>query len=622
MRWTIRTLVHTWVAVGGIVLVGACQAEPPTAEQAIAAHRQNLEKLRSLHLQATITSEWTDSFRDNYRQQADATEQLLQKLESGEVDLDDSPQLKSLGYTVPMFIATLKDSLETSRALQDNDRTQNLIEVFTSGSNYQVRTPWESTDEYWKFPQSELTSASLVSDYDKMHIFSRTGNLDSTGRVWQGLWSDGSPKPVQLLKGHFDEFSNQRLPPYALGAHCPCKTRHPIDEFFKDPEQEYHLVREETVGDRQVVVLDALVPHDHKSSKLNEQGKVVSFQGFDFYRGWLDLSRGGVIVKLQWWYGSEGMDREKRATTTPKGTVVSSKIRRLESGAYFPTVTVVETYGADFSTDQEAPASYSVHQRRTYDCTLVESPIDLPADFFQPKYPIGQTYYDVETKNIVGALDPKPSVKPGAVAPPLEGLHWLDGNEHSLEEFRGNVVVLVFWRLRSGQCRDTVPVLKEVQQHYSGRPVTFIAIHTAEADTEQTAKAIEQFGSDQDWKYLQAIDAGTMKYNSEVANAYGVSEYPAHIVIGPDGGVVYNSNVPPLGLEDLVGRLCEDITPEDEQRFQAYMQAEFSAANIDWPEDEELSLEEQIRRFNKLLVYKLNKQIDAALSTAKGNRTD
>ncbi|WP_425398567.1 TlpA family protein disulfide reductase [Aeoliella sp.] len=618
MRWTALVLVSCFTAVGGILVGAPCHAEPITAEQALATHRENLEKLRSLHLQATITTEWTEAFRENHRQEAEAVGQLIEKLESGEVDLNDvSPQLKTIGYTVPMFIATLKDKLETNRALQDNDRVENVVEIFARGPEYQVRMPYGERGEYWRFPKSALTPKSLVTDFTKMHIFTYSNQLDPAGQVWGGLWADGSPKPVQLRKGHYRDFSVMMLPPYAFTEQYPCQARHPIEEFFKAPEQEFIVVREETVGDRRLVVLDALVPYDYQSSKTNEQGETITFQAFDFYRARLDLSRGGVVTELKWWYGFEGMDREKQAATTPKGTVVASKIRRLTSSGYFPTVTVVETYGADYSTDKEAPTKYSVHDRKTWECTMVESPVELPENFFQPEYPVGQTYYDAETEKIVGALEPKPSVKAGTVAPPLENLHWLDGGEHSLEEFRGNVVVLEFWRLRSRSSRDMTPALKEVQQLYDGQPVTFIAIHTAEADTEQTTEAIEQFASDQGWDYLQAIDAGTMQYNSQVANAYGVSSYPTHIVIGPDGRVVYNSDVPPPGLEDIIGKPCEDATPEDEQRLQAYMLAEFTAANIDWSEDEELSQEEQIRRFNKLLVYQLKKQIDSALSNVK-----
>jgi len=157
-----------------------------------------------------------------------------------------------------------------------------------------------------------------------------------------------------------------------------------------------------------------------------------------------------------------------------------------------------------------------------------------------------------------------------------------------------------------------VPSLKEVQQRYRDKPVTFIAVHTGEGDVEGLAGRIKKYSEEQGWSWLHAIDEGTTASNSITCHAYGVSGFPTEIVIGADGRVSFNSNVPPPGLEDVVGKTEDEITPEGLKRMEVYMREQFKAAGINYPADD-LPQEEQVKLMNRMGTFMLSREIDKAL---------
>ena len=116
---------------------------------------------------------------------------------------------------------------------------------------------------------------------------------------------------------------------------------------------------------------------------------------------------------------------------------------------------------------------------------------------------------------------------------------WLDGKQHSLDEFRGKVIVLDFWGLWCSACRNSVSAMATVQEKYKDKPVVFVSIHTADKDAAKSAERIDKFATEQNWHYLAAIDSGTMTENSATSHAYGCDGFPTEVVIGPDGRVSY-----------------------------------------------------------------------------------
>lgn len=54
----------------------------------------------------------------------------------------------------------------------------------------------------------------------------------------------------------------------------------------------------------------------------------------------------------------------------------------------------------------------------------------------------------------------------------------IDGKKHSLEDYRGKVIVLDFWYRGCGWCIKAMPQIKEVVTHYEGKPVAVLGMNT------------------------------------------------------------------------------------------------------------------------------------------------
>nr|WP_152471900.1 TlpA disulfide reductase family protein [Nocardiopsis gilva] len=74
-------------------------------------------------------------------------------------------------------------------------------------------------------------------------------------------------------------------------------------------------------------------------------------------------------------------------------------------------------------------------------------------------------------------------------APEVSG-ETLDGDPVSLDDYRGDVLVLNVWASRCGPCRAEIPVLKEVYADHKGRGLEFLGINIK--DDRTAAQAFER----------------------------------------------------------------------------------------------------------------------------------
>jgi cytochrome c biogenesis protein CcmG/thiol:disulfide interchange protein DsbE len=120
----------------------------------------------------------------------------------------------------------------------------------------------------------------------------------------------------------------------------------------------------------------------------------------------------------------------------------------------------------------------------------------------------------------------------GATAPNFEvqffdGYGWQDMEQASLEDFRGQVVVLNFWASWCVECRVEADLLENTWQRYRDQGVVFLGVAYVDSEPKSLAY-LEEF----DITYPNGPDLG-----SSVSNAYKITGVPETFFIGKDGTV-------------------------------------------------------------------------------------
>ncbi|MCD4708000.1 MAG: TlpA family protein disulfide reductase [Candidatus Sabulitectum sp.] len=153
-----------------------------------------------------------------------------------------------------------------------------------------------------------------------------------------------------------------------------------------------------------------------------------------------------------------------------------------------------------------------------YTVTLIDLDVEAQPDpsIFQLQPPEGYT-----TEEYTGA------VSVGSAAP-LWTLDTPDGGSISLEDFRGQVVIMDFWATWCGPCRQVMPALQEIHETY-GEELTVIGVNTWEREDPAA------FMTDNGYTYPIVINGDA------VAQEYFVEGIPTFYVIAQDGTVAFHA---------------------------------------------------------------------------------
>lgn len=104
-------------------------------------------------------------------------------------------------------------------------------------------------------------------------------------------------------------------------------------------------------------------------------------------------------------------------------------------------------------------------------------------------------------------------------------LQALDGNQVSLESFRGKPVVINFWSTWCGPCKVEHDILQIGSKKFPN--VQFLGVVY-----QDTAEATQEYLSSRRNYYPQLMDP-----NSEIAMDYGVAGVPETYIIAPNGTI-------------------------------------------------------------------------------------
>ena len=122
-------------------------------------------------------------------------------------------------------------------------------------------------------------------------------------------------------------------------------------------------------------------------------------------------------------------------------------------------------------------------------------------------------------------------------APELDGVYpWLntaDGEPLTVRQLRGRVLLVVFWTFACGNCRRTLPFLRQWHHRYQPE-LAVVGVHTPEHPAERLPEAVELAVLDFALEFPVGLDNDYAAWN-----AYGNQYWPTQYLIDRAGDIRY-----------------------------------------------------------------------------------
>lgn len=150
----------------------------------------------------------------------------------------------------------------------------------------------------------------------------------------------------------------------------------------------------------------------------------------------------------------------------------------------------------------------------------------------------------------LSALEPE-LLPVGSLAPAFEAVD-TEGQPFTLAEaVKEKPVLLVFWSLFCGTCRDELPILQQEQSKYTEK----VRIVTVNLDEAPRAKTVKGFAKQQGFTFLMLLNKTEGK-EYQIEQAYKVKATPALYLVNRDGTIAYGhyGAVNPEELAEVIAK--------------------------------------------------------------------
>jgi thiol-disulfide isomerase/thioredoxin len=153
---------------------------------------------------------------------------------------------------------------------------------------------------------------------------------------------------------------------------------------------------------------------------------------------------------------------------------------------------------------------------------------------------------------MIGAADLEVPTESNA-HPPLK-LQGLDGHQHSLEDYRGKIVLVNFWASWCIPCLREMPGMQRLAEKFSDRPFEIVAINVAEPRNVVAASGERM-----------KIDFAILLDPEKVAmNNWAVKVLPTSYLLDTEGRIRYQAVGPFDWESDTANGAVESLLPARE----------------------------------------------------------
>jgi peroxiredoxin len=174
---------------------------------------------------------------------------------------------------------------------------------------------------------------------------------------------------------------------------------------------------------------------------------------------------------------------------------------------------------------------------------LIGLAVGIVIIFGLPKVPTQEVIVPQPVSEETPEASPEVGLAVGNLAPGFT-LFDLEGDQISLADYRGQVVLLNFWATWCAPCRVEMPTFQSFYERYQSQDFVVLGI-----DFDESEDTVRQFAQDLGIGFPLLLDPG-----GEIQALYNIRGYPSSVFIRPDGtiGILHIGIMVESQLEDYL----------------------------------------------------------------------